>query len=175
MARKSKEFRELFYQDSVQPARISHSHTRSEKESEAFKNFKSTLRSQPENEGKIFVTNPKGRGKMSEKLMKFVLPYLDETDSNEERESLFNIAVLAWNLALLTRKEWQEFLDNYIFDSVNPLDRESLEMLAHCKNLIEELIERKLKFFANEKRSIEAFQLIEDDDELRVMVTSSLD
>jgi hypothetical protein len=174
MARKSKEFRQLFYQDSVQSVRVSRLSTRSQRESEAFKRFKATLESQPENEGEIFITNPQGFGKMSEKLMKFIRPYLHTTESYEDRLCLFDMAVLAWNLAILPSAKREEFLTSYLAEQVNPLDREALEMFVDFRDLLTELIQRKLKLFGKEKRFIDDFQLIEDDDELRVMVTSSL-
>ena len=68
MARKSKEFRQLFYQDSVQPARFSRVKTQSQRESEAFKRFKATQESQLENEGKVFIPNPQGFEKISSRF-----------------------------------------------------------------------------------------------------------
>jgi hypothetical protein len=65
-------------------------------------------------------------------------------------------------------------LTSYLAEQVNPLDREALEMFVDFRDLLTELIQRKLKLFSKEKRFIDDFQLIEDDDELRVMVTSSL-
>ncbi|MEB3191060.1 MAG: hypothetical protein VKL42_12025 [Snowella sp.] len=174
MARKSKEFRQLFYQDSVQPARLSRIKTKSQKESEAFKRFKATLESQPENEGTIFVTNPQGFEKISEQLMRFIHPYLPVTESYEDRLRLFDMAVLAWNLAILPSAQREEFLTSYLAEQVNPLDREALEMFADFRELLTELIQRKLKLFGKEKRFIQDFQLIEDDEEIRVMVSFSL-
>jgi hypothetical protein len=174
MARKSKEFRQLFYQDSVQPARLSRVKTQSQRESEAFKRFKATQESQLENEGKVFITNPQGFEKISEQLMKFTRPYLPVTESYEDRLRLFDMAVLAWNLAILPSAQREEFLTSHLAEQVNPLDREALEMFADFRELLTELIQRKLKLFGKEKRFIDDFQLVEDDDELRVMVTSSL-
>lgn len=174
MARKSKEFRQLFYQESVQSARVSRVHTQPQRESEAFKRFNATLESQTENEGQIFVKSPQGVGKMSEKLMKFTLPYLHTTESYEDRLRLFDMAVLAWNLAILPSAKREEFLTSYLAEQVNPLDREALEMFADFRDLLTELIQRKLKLFGKEKRFIDDFQLVEDDDELRVIVKSSL-
>ncbi|MGL5032204.1 MAG: hypothetical protein ACRC6M_00190 [Microcystaceae cyanobacterium] len=174
MARKSKEFRELFQQKNVKPSKFSQVQVPAERENKALKDFKSTLESKPEHEGKLFINAPKGLGKISEKLMEFVLPYLEATNSVEERKSLFSLAVMAWNLALLTKEEREEVLGDDLFGLANPLDREALQTVANHKDFLEELMERKLKLFAYEKRSIEDFQLAEEEDELRVMVTSSL-
>jgi hypothetical protein len=52
-----------------------------------------------------------GEVKMSEVLEEFVEPYLDFAQNRSQREKLFSIAVIAWNLAIMPGNERQPMID----------------------------------------------------------------
>lgn len=116
------------------------------------------------------VTNPKGEVKMSEVLEAFVEPYLDFIQSSSEREKLFNIAVIAWNLAIMPEKERPSMIDELIKVGLNEADPLAQQ---DTREIIDELIARKLKFFAKHKRFIVDFQLQDTGNEFHLSVAST--
>ena len=58
MARKSKEFRQLFYPDSVQQQKSSVFSSKRQRELAALKSFKQEMENDPDYEGTVFVENP---------------------------------------------------------------------------------------------------------------------
>lgn len=102
------------------------------------------------------VRNPKGEVKMSEVLESFVEPYLEAIKTHSARERLFNIAVLAWNLAIMPEDERQSMLDQLRNEAIkrgDPLAR------RETREVIDILIARKQEFFADNQRFIIEFQL----------------
>ena len=117
------------------------------------------------------VTNPKGEVKMSEVLEIFVEPYLDFAQNRSQREKLFGIAVIAWNLAIMPEKERQPMIDQVIKASLkgdDPLAQQDTQ------EIIDDLIARKQNFFAENKRYIVDFQLQDTGKQFHLSVASTL-
>lgn len=117
------------------------------------------------------VTNPKGEVKMSEVLEDFVDPYLDMAQTRSQREKLFSIAVLAWNLAIMPKKEQQPLIDellNRVLNEDDPLAQQDI------REIVDELIERKQTFFAKNKRYIIDYQIQDTGKEFFLSVASTL-
>lgn len=117
------------------------------------------------------VTNPKGEVKMSEVLEEFVEPYLDFAQNRNQREKLFSIAVIAWNLAIMPENERQPMIDQLIkvgLKGNDPLAQQD------TREIIDELIARKQKFFAKNKRYIVDFQLQDTGKQFHLSVASTL-
>ncbi|AFY80327.1 hypothetical protein [Oscillatoria acuminata] len=116
------------------------------------------------------VKNPKGEVKMSEVLEAFVEPYLDFIHDHDEREKLFTLAVMAWNLALMPEKKRPSMIDELLkvgLKGNDPLaQQDTLE-------IIDELIARKEEFFAKHKRFIVDFQLQDRGNEFHLSVAST--
>lgn len=117
------------------------------------------------------LMNPKGEVKMSEVLEAFVEPYLDFAQTRSQRETLFSIAVFAWNLAILPESGRQAAIDELI--KVN-LKGSSLLAEQDMREIIAELIARKQNFFANNKRYIVDFELQDTDKQFHLSVASTL-
>ncbi|WP_019501824.1 hypothetical protein [Pseudanabaena sp. PCC 6802] len=118
------------------------------------------------------ITNPKGEVKMSEVLEAFAEPYLDFARNRVQREKLFGIAVTAWNLALMPENKRQLALDQSLEAGLNgndPLVKQDI------REIIEELIARKLKLFAKNKRFIVDFQLQDTGKTFHLSVASTLE
>ena len=115
------------------------------------------------------VTNPKGEVKMSEVLEEFVDPYLETAKNRSQREKLFSIASLAWNLAIVSEKERQSMIDQMIggLKESDPLAQQDI------REIIDELIERKQTFFAENKRYIIDFQLQDRGNQFHLSVAST--
>ncbi|MGL5194470.1 MAG: hypothetical protein ACRC8Y_12870 [Chroococcales cyanobacterium] len=117
------------------------------------------------------VTNPKGEVKMSEVLEAFVEPYLDLIQSPSEREKFFTLAVMAWNFAIMPEQERPSMIDELIkvgLKGNDPLAQQD------TREIIDELIARKQKFFAKHQRFIVDFQLQDTGKEIHLSVASTL-
>jgi hypothetical protein len=157
MAKKTKGFGELLKQERISQSRET-----------ALEKLQEKVRQGPL--GKNFasmVSNPKGEVKMSEVLEAFVDPYLDSAKNRTQRERLFGIASLAWNLAIMSESDRQPVI-NQMLKSID------LTIRQDTKTLIDELIARKQKFFADNERHIVDFQLQDMGDQFHLSVASTL-
>ena len=91
MARKSKEFQQLFYPDSVQQRNLSATPSQRKKELASFKSFKQEIENASGDKNTVFVNTPKNLPKMSEVLIEYIEPYIEDTDTYEERANLLEI------------------------------------------------------------------------------------
>ena len=171
MARKSKEFRQLFYPDSVQQRNPSVTPSQRKKELAAFKSFKQEIENSVEGTNAVFVETPKNLAKMSEVLMEYIKPFLEGTETYEECSNLLEIAIMSWNMALVSEEKGQELLKK-IFPG-NSSDPEEIEDEKEVQRIVKKLIKRKLKFFAEEKRFITDFKLTENSGRFHISVASS--
>jgi hypothetical protein len=81
--------------------------------------------------------------KMSKVLLDFVEPYTAGSDSDEEFQRIVLVGILAWNIALLPAELRQE--------SLAPVPPDAA---ADFQEIIDEMIERKEKCFAKNRRFI---------------------
>ena len=171
MARKSKEFQQLFYPDSVQQRNLSATPSQRKKELASFKSFKQEIENASGDKNTVFVNTPKNLPKMSEVLIEYIEPYIEDTDTYEERANLLEISVMSWNMALVSEEERQELLKTlFPGDSSDP---EEIEDEREVQRLIKKLIKRKLKSFAEEKRFITDFKLTQNSGRFHISVASS--
>jgi hypothetical protein len=117
------------------------------------------------------VTDPKGEVKMSEVLETFVEPYLDSAQNHRQREKLFGIAMVAWNLALMPQSDRPSLIDKMVEAGIK-----SNDLLAQqgTREIINEMIIRKQKFFASNKRCIIDFQLQDVGKQFHLSVASTV-
>lgn len=118
------------------------------------------------------ITGPKGEVKMSEVLKAFVEPYVDFARNRVQRERLISIAVIAWNLSLMPEDKRQTALDQSIeagLEGNDPLVKQDI------REMIDDLIARKLKLFAKNKRFIVDFQLQDTGKAFHLSVASTLE
>lgn len=94
--------------------------------------------------------------KMSEVLEDFVDPYIDDRLDKHGLEMLFSMGIMAWNIALMPEKIRVEMVKE-AFSSIVP--NSDADDIAFGKHLIEQMIERKDKFFADNQRMIMNFEL----------------
>ena len=118
------------------------------------------------------INSPFGQVKMTEVLQAFVEPYIEETDNRSQRQQIFEIAVIAWNLAVIDEAKRQPMLDQAI-DQV--LNSDDIEEQKDFRDLLEELIDRKLAYFDEVKRMIINFELKDVGREYQLSVASLMD
>jgi hypothetical protein len=178
MARKSKEFQQLFREESTPHKRPTDRLTPEsirKKELAAHERFKKQVESSSKDKKMVLVNSPKGMKKMSEVLQEFVIPYIDDSDTYEERDDLIRMAVLAWNLALFPPEAHQQFFKEVVDSSVSPFDKQEILATQSLKEFIEELIEWKLEAFPHDPRFIEKYQLTQHEFGFHLSVAYSLD
>ncbi len=160
MAKKSKGFSELLHQQR---------HTQLEQR--GMNKLRQKVQNSPIGE-KIggIVANPEGMAKMSEVLEEFVEPYLDTAQNRSQRETLIGIAVIAWNLALLPINEREPIIAKVIAEAVDQKDTLAKQ---DTREVIDELIARKLEFFPENQRFIVEFQLQETRNHFHLSVAST--
>jgi hypothetical protein len=94
--------------------------------------------------------------KMSEVLEDFVEPYSDDRLDKHGLEMLFSMGIMAWNIALMPKEKRVEMV-NEAFAAIMPTS--DAADLAFGKDLIEQMVDRKDKFFADNQRMIMSFEL----------------
>ena len=106
------------------------------------------------------VTRRTGR-KVSEILMEFAQPWLDEARNDDQRKAVIGLAVLAWNAAMIPEPEQCE---GYLLEKLE----------ASGMAILKGMIARKLALYPEETRPILDYQITGAQDKLRVEVVFSL-
>lgn len=114
------------------------------------------------------IYEPKGVAKMSEVLLDFIKPYAEYAETFEAYEDLIMVAIVAWNIALISEKQNKDLVKEMIKD-LNLSKSDSQDM----RNIMQELIERKKKHFAEYNRIITDYQITEAGSEYRLSVAST--
>ena len=108
--------------------------------------------------------------KMSEVLLDFAEPVLETFDHPEDFEAMITLAVLCWNCSLLPANEQRKSLNKVI----NELGKSDPTTRIEVEDCICMLMERKKTVFANDRRMIANFEVVEERDGSRLVVVSSL-
>jgi hypothetical protein len=121
------------------------------------------------------VTGQEGIAKMSDVLKDFIRPYDNIPKNMQEFRHLIETAVTAWDLALLPEEERIKMLDKICIVMLKESKNIDQEYIEISRTLIENLIARKLKYFADNQRRIIDFQ-VEDfgEDEYHLSVASTM-
>ena len=109
-------------------------------------------------------------GKMSQVILDFAEPLLDAIDDDELFENAIGCAVTCWNLSFLTEKKQQRHLRAI----VNELDKSHLLTRFEAEDCTRMLLERKRTLFADEKRIVVNYKVVEEEDQHHLFVTSSV-
>jgi hypothetical protein len=94
--------------------------------------------------------------KMSEVLEHFVDPYSDDRLDKHGLEMLFSMGIMAWNIAMMPKETRVEMIEEALSSIIPTSDADDI---AFTKDLIEQMIDRKDKFFADNQRMIVNFEL----------------
>jgi len=108
--------------------------------------------------------------KMSEVLLDFAEPVLETFDHPEDFDAIVTLAALCWNCSFLLPNEQRKSLNNVI----NELGKSDPLLRIEVEDCIHMLMERKKTVFANDRRMIANFEVVEERDGSRLVVVSSL-
>jgi len=109
--------------------------------------------------------------KMSKAFFDFIEPYYDsEKDDEESLRQLLNLAQFAWNLSFESKKEQNNEMKKLSTLSVGLVDNAKAQVTI--KSLIQSMIVRRKRYFANFKRLIIDFAVEDHEDEVSLVVVS---
>jgi len=112
-----------------------------------------------------------GGQKMSEVIIDFAQPLLDQVYDDQAKKKILAFAVTAWNVALLPKDERAKLMEELI---------QSQKRLAgtreekYLRAMLEMLVERKRTHFADISRFVLDFEFVDMEDEFRFNVASTL-
>jgi len=108
--------------------------------------------------------------KMSEVLEEFIEPYIESATTPEAYHKLIALAIIAWNAALLEETERQ----NLITQSTEAiLAKAGEEWKKDLQDILAMFIERKQRYFANNRRYILNYHLSETEKGYHLAVIST--
>jgi hypothetical protein len=110
------------------------------------------------------ITRNTGPVKYSEVLKDFVRPYLDECENFKDTVELFNVGAIAWNMASIKQFGNEEAYEDMIKDV------EKHSKTAEGIDFLEELVDRKIKYFSHHKVTIHNVELTENETAFGVSV-----
>lgn len=161
MARKSKGFRSLLKQKKTESIR-----------EQTLNGFEQKFQhSEIADSFTDIVKNPQGEIKMSEVLEEFVEPYLLEAIGLNKRKMLFEIAIIAWNLAIMSEEQRKSALEELIGDI---LKNQKTIAKQDLNSILNEMVSRKLQLFPTNRRYIVDFQLEDIGNQFHLSVASTL-
>ena len=102
------------------------------------------------------VTFQSSSEKMSEVLEEFLAPYTHIPKAFDEYNRLVAVGIMAWNAAILPSAERQQLLDK-AFESLSASSGH--EARQDLKEILDELIERKERYFGGNKRFVLDYRL----------------
>ena len=107
--------------------------------------------------------------KMSEVLLDFAEPLLDTLDDDEQFEGVISLAALCWNCSFLPPKKQRAQL-NTIVNELGKSDRLMRFEIEDCTRM---LLERKKALFADDKRMVVDYKVVEEEEGQRLLVMST--
>jgi hypothetical protein len=115
------------------------------------------------------LINPPDQEKMSEVLLDFARPLLELSD-DDDFDNVIALAAACWNTALLPQEK-QETSIKGLIDIVSSGTREDVQMV---REIVRMLLERKRRYFPNNKRFIADYQISNSRSRRNLLVASIL-
>jgi len=135
------------------------------------------LKGKLEKEGiTLRVRRRTGAGELSEVLMKYATPFLDQTENRAHRKMMLELAIQAWNLSLLPPKvATDQILEMYLpghREMENPLEHLSEDILAMIK-VTAQLVAHKNKHYKDDRRLVVSHHIEEGKKDFYLEVASA--
>ena len=118
------------------------------------------------------IIEPRGKVKMSDVLADFVEPYVEFADTDEAYRKLLMLAIMAWNASFLPEEEQREMIGSMLDAGIPD---ETGELRAGLAGIVNTLIERKKRYFAQYTRKIIDFELTDTGSGYHLTVASTLE
>ncbi len=108
---------------------------------------------------------------MSDVLENFMEPFLEPGLTRAQLETAFAIGIVAWNIAIMPPERRQPAIDEVVQRHEKNCAPQDLQ---EFKELLNEMVDRKLALFTNNLRLIADFQLEGPGPSYQLLVASSL-
>ncbi len=118
----------------------------------------------------VVIKPPNEKEKMSEVLLDFAEPLLDEAKSDKEKRTAIAISTLIWNASLLPEREQTEAIEKACYDLAPSKNATDVAIFMHITDM---LLERKKKYFPSIDRMIVDYQISETQGSLHLDVVST--
>jgi len=116
---------------------------------------------------KVVVVRPRDGVKMSAVLEQFMEPYRKSADTLDTYRKLLAMGAIGWNMTLLPEEDRQSAFD----DALAMLPK---EVRNDGKKIIEELMERKERYFSQYRRMILDLDVVDTGDTWHLSVISTV-
>ena len=109
--------------------------------------------------------------KMSEILLDFAEPLMEQVDRSDERAfgNVISIAAFAWNVSLLPKEKWESSIEDMVKELA-----QSDDDVAMMKSIVQMLIQRRMEFFSDITRYIFDYEILDEKEGWHLNVVSSL-
>ena len=107
--------------------------------------------------------------KMSEVLLDFAEPLLNTIDNDELFEDVISFAIICWNASFLPEKEQKKIISSL----VDEMAKSDVLLRLSIGSDVRMLLERKRRFFADEKRMVVNYEIIEENGSRRLLAMSA--
>ena len=114
------------------------------------------------------IVNPAGAEKMSEVILRFAEPLQDE--DGMVPKALLEIAIIIWNASFMP----QEMQGKALEDVINVMPKEHLEARHEMFSMVNMLLERKQRYFSQNKRLIMDYHITESAHSIYLDVMSTI-
>ena len=110
-------------------------------------------------------------GKMSEVILDFAEPLLNTIDDDDELfEEAISFAVICWNISFLPENEQKKTIRSLIYE----MAKSDVLLCLGVQDDIRMLLERKKAFFADDKRMVVNYEIIQENGSRRLLVMSAV-
>ena len=140
---------------------------RRQRKQKAAKALRQRMRRQFPNQ-KVAIMDAQDGVKMSEVLEEFIAPYHQVADTEEQYSKLLAMAVTAWSVALFPAQKRKAHIEEM-------LEAIPEEVRADGRAIINELIERKDRYFSEYRRMIIDYEVTDTGDGYHLVVLSTPD
>ena len=114
--------------------------------------------------------HPSHAGKLSQVILDFAEPLLNTIDDDDELfEDAISFAVICWNASFLPEKERKKI----VCSMVDEMAKSDVLLRLGVQGDIRMLLERKKTFFADEKRMVVNYKIIEENGSRRLLAMSA--
>ena len=133
------------------------------------KELRKRLRSEPAFKD-LKIIEPINEEKLSLAIFQLVEPYKSEADNIQAFTGLITLAVMVWNVSILKGDEQKKMMKKI---KAMLLDDSSQEWEQPLEQIVTQLIRRKKRYFAHDKRFIIDYEITESRDEFNLAVVST--
>ena len=117
------------------------------------------------------VVEPEGQAKMSEVILEFAEPLLDQCKGEKSEQTATALAIMIWNLSLLPEKDQDREIEKMCSKLFGSNDAKDYAILVDYATF---LMERKKKYYSDNKRAIINYQISGSGKSRRLDVASTL-